>query len=1013
MKQIANRVASRSWLFAHHLAVKACCLATILPISTATANQAPTVAIGAAVPNFPPAIRLTNPRTKAAIYLNSTVRIVADAQDQDGAVARVEFLDKGEAIGTMTTPPFTLSLTNLELGNHILEARATDNQGATATSAEVTLSIIPCPQHVALSIVTVGSQSLVLSWPTTASEYVLESLGALDGGESWQAVPERPSVVQAELRQVVTFKKRAQFFRLRTAPPPLPTGDFRIEEYTLVSTAIVNPSQQEDTFRANVSNWSGHDAIVAASLNSTDADLSVVQGGLGFGLVPAGATMESTNTFTVRHDPSKPFDPTTFIWTIAASSLPPTTHALIDEALDNGLINAETALVYKVYDDFNDSRLPGAYQGRDEGLPHGSALREAEQLFDALSPSAQRLLDPFRLLPTDPGSWVEVQAAGGALPSLAASQRAALTEVQWATVTTKNGKAKVWWMTSLRPGDGARAQAFADEIDVRLWPKLTELLGEPLSIPGRVGSVRLDIYMTNKRRPECLPLVKHDAKGKPICTGDPMPAVILLGPSDNNSDLAHEMTHAILYGFKLNSCVDPGYLWMHEATATWAEHFIYPLLNFEHGGPNQLRGAYSYLQNPTSPLDFKNDDHEYGAYLWFFFLTDGASSDKVSNPPFVRQIWDAATNRNSLTAINSVVPGGLFKKKWPEFVLYNWNRVAAGGLPYRQYHDWDRLNHHAKEHEVEVKLNGKTSGIEKMDHYVPGVAAEYFHYKFDSDMNIRHIVFKNPWFSRGVQIEAKVQAILKIRDYDWKPAEDWTTFLSKELCRDRPAEDIQELVIVISNSSFMAGSALGPPAQPPELRVFSSMVFSNGFDGAMPAELEPRIATLERVQGYAGLGPPGNQFGGSFLRSPTANLVVLKLTDLPPHDTIGVSMLFAAIDSLDGSGTFPSGDFFDVFLDGINVFHESFANALESQVQSYVPPPGGVLARRRDLGFGGPGGYFTDSAYDFGVDARFKGLSHTADTATFVFRLAGEGAQTLKDESWAIDNLAVFVDCKK
>ncbi|MEK7414915.1 MAG: PEP-CTERM sorting domain-containing protein, partial [Planctomycetota bacterium] len=145
-------------------------------------------------------------------------------------------------------------------------------------------------------------------------------------------------------------------------------------------------------------------------------------------------------------------------------------------------------------------------------------------------------------------------------------------------------------------------------------------------------------------------------------------------------------------------------------------------------------------------------------------------------------------------------------------------------------------------------------------------------------------------------------------------------------------------------------------------------VFETNFDSTLPAEITPGTATLTGVQSYAGLGPAGNQFGGNFLRSATGNIVTLQLNDLPSHDTITLGFLFAAIDSLDGTGTFPSGDYFRIVFDGTILFSESFANATSSQIQSYVPPPGVELARRVDLGFGGPGGYHTDSAYNLGAD---------------------------------------------
>src|SRR3982750_2590120 len=84
-------------------------------------------------------------------------------------------------------------------------------------------------------------------------------------------------------------------------------------------------------------------------------------------------------------------------------------------------------------------------------------------------------------------------------------------------------------------------------------------------------------------------------------------------------------------------------------------------------------------------------------------------------------------------------------------------------------------------------------------------------------------------------------------------------------------------------------------------------VFSTDFNGALDARITPGTALLTGVQGFAGLGPSGNQFGGNFLRSETGNVITLDLSGLPAHDTITLSFLFAAIDSLDGTGAFPSG----------------------------------------------------------------------------------------------------------
>ena len=189
----------------------------------------------------------------------------------------------------------------------------------------------------------------------------------------------------------------------------------------------------------------------------------------------------------------------------------------------------------------------------------------------------------------------------------------------------------------------------------------------------------------------------------------------------------------------------------------------------------------------------------------------------------------------------------------------------------------------------------------------------------------------------------------------------------------------------------------------------AGVVFATDFDALVPTEVSPGLAALSGVQGYSGLGPQGQQFGGQFLRSPTGNVLTLTLSDLPAHTDISLGFLLAAIDSLDGTGDFPQGDFLRITLDGVEVFRESFANAADYQVQSYVPPAGGELARKVNLGFEGPGGYYTDSAYNMFLEPRLQNLAHSATSATFTFVVEGPGVQELNDESWAMDQLTVSV----
>lgn len=175
----------------------------------------------------------------------------------------------------------------------------------------------------------------------------------------------------------------------------------------------------------------------------------------------------------------------------------------------------------------------------------------------------------------------------------------------------------------------------------------------------------------------------------------------------------------------------------------------------------------------------------------------------------------------------------------------------------------------------------------------------------------------------------------------------------------------------------------------------------------MPIELTTGEGVIEPVQGFAGLGPSGSQFGGQFLRNASTNATILTLTGLPANSAIDIGFLLAVIDSWDGSSSgFPSGDFFTVTVDGAPIFTESFVNSQAGFTQTYVPPAGGELARKVHLCFNSSD-HHADTAYDMGLEPSFQGIPHSASTLTITFVGNGSGYQGGNDESWAIDQLLV------
>ncbi len=71
----------------------------------------------------------------------TTMTLSAAAADSDGSITKVEFFDAATKLGEDLAAPYTWSWTPSTTGPHSLTARATDDQGATTTSAAVFVTV--------------------------------------------------------------------------------------------------------------------------------------------------------------------------------------------------------------------------------------------------------------------------------------------------------------------------------------------------------------------------------------------------------------------------------------------------------------------------------------------------------------------------------------------------------------------------------------------------------------------------------------------------------------------------------------------------------------------------------------------------------------------------------------------------------------------------------------------------------------------------------------------------------
>lgn len=101
------------------------------------------------------------------------------------------------------------------------------------------------------------------------------------------------------------------------SPVTVQAADLTVGDYTLMSETRVARTVYDYTFSATVTNFGSDAEAVKATLTSNDPATTVVDNSLSFGTVAAGKAVTSTDTFTIRQDRSKPFDPTKLSWNVS------------------------------------------------------------------------------------------------------------------------------------------------------------------------------------------------------------------------------------------------------------------------------------------------------------------------------------------------------------------------------------------------------------------------------------------------------------------------------------------------------------------------------------------------------------------------------------------------------------------------------------------------------------------------------------------------------------------------
>ena len=468
---------------------------------------------------------------------------------------------------------------------------------------------------------------------------------------------------------------------------------------------------------------------------------------------------------------------------------------VIDAYASLGRLSASKALLYKLYALSGDRRLPRRFRGDGSRLSGTNILRTALERRRSLPARVRAQVERFLRPPIYPQSFASrAQADGGAdLIDPNSFDACSARGPGWDNVLVSSGGqgiARVWWRTSSR--DQANADRLAGALVREIWPRLTGLMGRTPVPDGRMkcGGVDplLDVYLYPTGNPDYAFTPQWFE-----CEHWPSPGFIVVDPRASRATLAHEFMHLLhaSFPFAVKSC-RPWY-YVNDATATWAEDFVY------HG--DQSEDGYTGLVEKRSAIFGYPLDWGYDGWAFMF------SATHHQGPARVRAIYELArTIARPLDAVDAALQGG-FDTSWPRFAREAWNRpLLPNGLKESFFsRSWDSWGPSPFVRPIAYRLRGRQF-TDPLPIELAGMSKQYYDLRFDN-RNAREVTFQNP--SGGTRSKLRTWAFVKIAREGWK-LEDWTQRKEVEFCRDDKTEDVRQVVLV--QSSWKRPSAAKPYA---------------------------------------------------------------------------------------------------------------------------------------------------------------------------------------------------------
>lgn len=475
-----------------------------------------------------------------------------------------------------------------------------------------------------------------------------------------------------------------------------------------------------------------------------------------------------------------------------------TGHELIQAEVDAGRLTPEQGLVYRVYSDFRDPRLPRRFVAPPGGLEDGS-LAEVPARWSTLSARARSTLGPFLVPPFYRGSHWSPAPAGAAPLRFAAADPDPSGQPwcgavddglpiaqDWSHLDAAGGAVRLWWRTS-RSADAATAAQLAAAVEKFLLP-MQALVSTTLKSDDDVacdgGSAAYDVALVEGASTASTlteTTVACADAGTASHTVLPRTAA-QAGWAGLAPYLAHETMHTLLFAMPHEGGCS-SHRWLREATAEWVQDWVSDPLYGIGVGPDdtEFAAAPKLLDVPQVSLEKRSPtSHDYGAYLLVFWAARTHGID------FVRRLWPAAAgNADSLAAVDSALPGG-FRLNWADFTRANLNDG-----PEVDYRNWDGLTAAAK---VAGTIGLAAGAPRTLDVPVDHLAAKYLDVEVEDGVSAVEVTndrFDDP--------DARVEAVISYSDGSHDVVE--LTQEKTVLCLDDGARRATRVTLVLSNAA--------------------------------------------------------------------------------------------------------------------------------------------------------------------------------------------------------------------